>query len=308
MRLGRAGAALVCALAVGPVEPAYAQDATDNEWTPPQDPEAGETATDLSPPNDTGDSGCFPQCRSGYVCHQGRCVSSCNPPCPQGQVCTAELECVPAGSGATGPPATGARGQWPSDSGQQGGSALSEWTPSEGSNAPRFIFGFHLGAGGELQDDESDEGIDLEPTPGMHLRFDFPIGTYFALGPAFFGGAWTVDLSGFGGGSVDRSGYFDADLYPRFRYPFAAGDMRFDVYAGLPIGYTLVIFNDDLGLADDTEHGWNIGALFGGQVFFGGSVGLMVELGWMRHAVHSAPGGEIFWNQFVLNLGLAIHF
>ena len=38
---------------------------------------------------------CFPQCRSGYICHDGECVSLCNPPCSQGEVCV-EGECVPA--------------------------------------------------------------------------------------------------------------------------------------------------------------------------------------------------------------------
>lgn len=31
---------------------------------------------------------CFPQCRDGYTCHFGRCMSACNPPCPGGAVCT----------------------------------------------------------------------------------------------------------------------------------------------------------------------------------------------------------------------------
>ena len=36
---------------------------------------------------------CFPQCRSGYICHDGECVSLCNPPCSQGEKCV-EGECV----------------------------------------------------------------------------------------------------------------------------------------------------------------------------------------------------------------------
>jgi hypothetical protein len=25
---------------------------------------------------------CYPPCRPGYICHNGQCVSMCNPPCP----------------------------------------------------------------------------------------------------------------------------------------------------------------------------------------------------------------------------------
>lgn len=37
---------------------------------------------------------CVPECRQGYICHQGSCVSACNPPCAQGELCTAEHECL----------------------------------------------------------------------------------------------------------------------------------------------------------------------------------------------------------------------
>jgi hypothetical protein len=40
---------------------------------------------------------CVPECRSGYVCVEGQCVSACNPPCAAGERCTAEAECVAAG-------------------------------------------------------------------------------------------------------------------------------------------------------------------------------------------------------------------
>jgi len=47
------------------------------------------------------DTACFPPCRSGYLCHNGECISRCNPPCPQDQKCTDSGECVPN----TAPPA-----------------------------------------------------------------------------------------------------------------------------------------------------------------------------------------------------------
>jgi hypothetical protein len=41
---------------------------------------------------------CFPRCRAGYICHDGECVSLCNPPCSQGERCTEDGECVPVDS------------------------------------------------------------------------------------------------------------------------------------------------------------------------------------------------------------------
>lgn len=38
---------------------------------------------------------CVPSCRTGFVCIAGNCVSQCNPPCPDSETCTADLQCVP---------------------------------------------------------------------------------------------------------------------------------------------------------------------------------------------------------------------
>jgi hypothetical protein len=36
---------------------------------------------------------CFPSCRTGFLCHEGECISRCNPPCSQDERCTADGEC-----------------------------------------------------------------------------------------------------------------------------------------------------------------------------------------------------------------------
>ncbi len=36
---------------------------------------------------------CAPECRPGYVCSGGACISACNPPCAEGYECTPELTC-----------------------------------------------------------------------------------------------------------------------------------------------------------------------------------------------------------------------
>lgn len=45
-------------------------------------------------PSATTATECFPSCRTGYLCHQGQCVSRCNPPCGEGLVCLDSGECA----------------------------------------------------------------------------------------------------------------------------------------------------------------------------------------------------------------------
>jgi hypothetical protein len=37
---------------------------------------------------------CVPDCRTGFVCMNGICVSKCNPPCPQGTNCDSSGNCI----------------------------------------------------------------------------------------------------------------------------------------------------------------------------------------------------------------------
>lgn len=37
---------------------------------------------------------CVPDCRDGYTCHRGECISACNPGCGDGEVCNADGECL----------------------------------------------------------------------------------------------------------------------------------------------------------------------------------------------------------------------
>ncbi len=47
---------------------------------------------------------CLPNCRSGFTCVVGRCVSKCNPLCGEGERCTDEGECEPAPEPASSAP------------------------------------------------------------------------------------------------------------------------------------------------------------------------------------------------------------
>lgn len=54
--------------------------------------------------SDETSTACSPPCRSGYVCHDGRCISACNPPCPLGYRCDPDvLDCVPIPKPAPAP-------------------------------------------------------------------------------------------------------------------------------------------------------------------------------------------------------------
>lgn len=41
------------------------------------------------------DLSCMPQCRAGFTCVSGQCVSACNPACPAGNVCSSDGTCIP---------------------------------------------------------------------------------------------------------------------------------------------------------------------------------------------------------------------
>ena len=47
-----------------------------------------------APPAPDPVAACVPDCRPGFVCVSGGCVSACNPPCPSNLVCTRDRTCV----------------------------------------------------------------------------------------------------------------------------------------------------------------------------------------------------------------------
>jgi len=47
---------------------------------------------------------CFPNCRSGFTCHEGQCLSLCNPACGADERCTAVGECAKEAVVAAPPP------------------------------------------------------------------------------------------------------------------------------------------------------------------------------------------------------------
>jgi hypothetical protein len=65
--------------------------------TPPaKSPQVGasNSADEASVSAAPGELACAPECRPGFVCVEGKCVSACNPPCPDGYSCNTDLQCV----------------------------------------------------------------------------------------------------------------------------------------------------------------------------------------------------------------------
>ena len=73
---------------------------------------------------------CFPACRTGYTCHQGKCISLCNPPCAASEECNAVGECVARQAAAPppyAPPPYAPAPAGPADPGWAGGAAAFGW-------------------------------------------------------------------------------------------------------------------------------------------------------------------------------------
>jgi hypothetical protein len=49
------------------------------------------TVPDAAPPPAAG---CFPACRTGFLCHKSQCISLCNPPCDEAERCSSHADCV----------------------------------------------------------------------------------------------------------------------------------------------------------------------------------------------------------------------
>jgi hypothetical protein len=226
-----------------------------------------------APPAATGSAPsatCYPACREGFTCHLGRCISLCNPPCPEHLECVEGRRCEPplpgGGSKPYEPPAPKAK------SFEQRNHALA---------------GFHLGFPGSFERDETKGN--LGTTLGFNIRGDTPIATYVLLGPMFQLGAWAPDV----GPEVSSSYYLDLDLVLRLRAPLTTSKLNYQIWLGLPVGLTVNVLGDHPEAVSGIGLGWNIGVLFGGAVHFSPKFGLFGEFGWLQHRMsHSAEVGQ----------------
>jgi hypothetical protein len=167
------------------------------------------------------------------------------------------------------------------------------------------MLGFHYGFSGNAEFDPNSGALASSPlasTVGFNLRGDTPIERFLVLGPLFQFGAWRPDVSP----APSRSYYIDVDLYIRGRLPITSNSTNFQLWVGVPIGFTFDILGPDMANVSGVGLGWNFGVLGGGAVHFTPKLGLFGEVGWMQHKVtHDGDPDPLYirlaqWN---LNLG-----
>jgi hypothetical protein len=184
------------------------------------------TAMALAPPARAQE--CFPTCRSGYVCHEGACISLCNPPCADDERCTPEGECavkeraVPPAPAAAIPPA-------PAPAPAPAAAPAPEEPPRDRGIA----FGFSLGAATCVSGNayacntsDGDAGLLLSLRGGYRLLPWLFAGVDVSLVPLFYKGVSGANLQ------------LDTSLGARF-YPLARRH-RVDLVLGLQVGYAML--------------------------------------------------------------------
>jgi len=277
-RLSRNGAR---AAAVGAALLASASLSAGQVREPPPPPGA-RGGVPTSSPTTGQQASCFPPCREGYLCHVGQCVPICNPPCPSDQVCIDGRRCDyafarPAGHPIEEPP-----------------------PPLTKAFADRgfLMVGFHYGFSGNYEHGPLE--IPLDSTFGFNLRGDVPIDRYLLLGPLLQFGAWRPDVTP----TPSRNFYVDLALFLRGRIPVTTESANFQIWAGIPIGFTFDVLGDTGPGASDVGFGWNVGVLFGGAVHFTPNIGVFSELGWLQHKMNHGKDIDLRLGQWNFNVGL----
>jgi hypothetical protein len=174
--------------------------------------------------------------------------------------------------------------------------------PHEPNDDPRIIGYLRVGFGGEAEAEDGVLGAELDATIGFGVRFEAPLHDYIVLGGLFQASWWEPEFFD------DKSAFLDFDVYIAGRFAFQAGPLPMEARITLPVGFTLSL--PDSEIATDTGAGWNIGLLFGLQMFLPDSiVGFLFELGWWRHSAHHDFGGanrEGHINQGTMSIGVIV--
>ncbi|MFW2390157.1 MAG: hypothetical protein ACN4G0_17605 [Polyangiales bacterium] len=259
---------LACLMSLGP-GPASSQDVEEEAALPAAPaPLAHDENASAAPA-----AGCFPDCRSGYVCHPEKleCVSICNPPCDRWETCTEEAECVPQGQ----------------KSKKQAGEV--------GDRRFRIVLLGRFGLVGKskttLADLYGSGEIEVEGEPGatlgFDLRFEKPVAQYLSVG-GLISNYWIRgqrDASGTAAGSFKRGDYaFDIAPFIKPRYPFRAGKKEAEAYLLVNLGASLVLLDYFDGIQTNAitgvYPGFNFGVTPGFQIFVAEHLGLVVEFGY----------------------------
>lgn len=196
-------------------------------------------AATMAPASAPGTAECVPQCRAGFLCVQGQCISSCNPPCAGNEVC-ANGQCLAQAPGAAPGMAPGAApGMAPGAAMQPAGATMNLETPApaplpaEEAKIKTFSFvpriGLQLGGSGTWEDscDGSDCGnyqnssldYDMKTAFAIGADFMFKLGDLFRIGPGLLY-TNTMDVKPSGDSSSHEMGStvdvnFVAEVIPR---------------------------------------------------------------------------------------------
>lgn len=163
---------------------------------------------------------------------------------------------------------------------------------AQGIGPLRVYGGFSLSVGGELKGEESDEGADLEVTPGLQGGVEYVLHDYFSIGGEMR--FLFPEPEGWSG----RSLLWDIVVKPKGRFAFP--NLPLEVYGSLPLGLTVP------GIDGEPEGtvGWNIGIVGGATLFFTDKMGIQAELGWHFHKfgieIEGVGEGDAKMNQFLL--------
>jgi len=121
---------------------------------------------------------CIPDCRKGFLCVEGRCVSACNPPCGADETCTEARECAKSAP-ATPPPSPPTVAPAPAPAPPPSSTNTAAATTNDGPKPTRYPYDqFRIALGG---------GVGLGVVPdGTGFPFSFLGGLAFPLGGHFF--------------------------------------------------------------------------------------------------------------------------
>lgn len=153
-------------------------------------------------------------------------------------------------------------------------------------------FASGLGGQGTAEQGGFSGDFDLDPTVGVGLRFEVPVGELLHLSPFAEFDAYKAD------GASGRDLGVDAGLMLRIGPTLDLGAMRLEVYGGIPLGFS-AYFPDS---SDETMLGFNVGAMAGAQLHVNERVAVMLEMGWQMHRVYE-DDANLTANQAKLQLG-----
>lgn len=188
----------------------------------------------------------------------------------------------------------------------------------------RLVLNGGFGAGGTAELTITPTGVPATSTAHdgrkggiAGVQYEWAAFDYFVLA-----GRFGVNRADWADDNSRHRTWLDFDAIPMFTFGIDVGPLVLEPRVGVPIGLGMLVWNaqDDLTALDGikrTNFAWNVGGLGGALVRFREgsdfvrSLGLTLEMGYMRHAA-MATGQYSHWDyalthsQFVMQFGVAI--